>query len=81
LDIGEEFMVQCRVEGGGVHRLTFTTPDTLLTLINKLKEILKVTKVEISVSFPRHIFTDNEYEKTLIELQLKNASVIVRILK
>ncbi|KAH7824660.1 putative UBX domain-containing protein 1 [Monocercomonoides exilis] len=76
----EEFMVQCRFESGQTQRFVFNKFSKLRELEIKAQQVLNHTRIEISQPFPRKVYTKDDMNKTLAELNMKNASVIIRAL-
>lgn len=77
-----EFQVACRVEGGGSGggqlRVTMGEGSTLKDLEGKLKSLLSVGKFQLIQPYPRKVFGGDDYAKTLTDLGLKNAAIIVK---
>ena len=78
---GDQFMVQCRFAGSPPQKFVFTSSSTLSELFQRCRSHLGVQRIEITQAFPKVVFNEiADGSKTLLQLQLKNAAVVVRTL-
>ncbi|KAK2947284.1 hypothetical protein BLNAU_17760 [Blattamonas nauphoetae] len=77
---GGTFIVQARfTDTNTTHKFTMREGSTLGDLEREIVALLQTKKVDISQPFPRVVFSAGDRKKTLAELNLKNASVIVKV--
>ncbi|KAK2944770.1 hypothetical protein BLNAU_20303 [Blattamonas nauphoetae] len=77
---GGTFIVQARfTDTNTTHKFTMREGSTLGDLEREIVTLLQTKKVDISQPFPRVVFSAGDRKKTLAELNLKNASVIVKV--